>query len=366
MKMKDLTPAEVFPPGEILREELEARGWSQADFAEIIGRDPALVSEIISAKRIITPDTACAIGEALGTSAQVWLNLEAEYRLHRTGANRPISGNIARRADLFTKYPIREMIKRGWIERTPVVDDLEIELKQFFSKQLPYAARKAEDKSKEPLQLAWICRTRQASKRISVGKYSDSKLERALDELKKIIPYPEEITSVSRILGEAGIRFLLVEALASSKIDGVCFWDAGVPVVAISMRFDRIDHFWFTVMHELYHVKYRHGVHTAMLDTGLYERDDSISSEENLADAGAEEFLIPKDEFQRFVARVHPLFTPMQIQGFSKRIGVHPGIVVGRLQYEGFIDYKQHRKMLVKVRDKATSTSVYDGWGMVA
>lgn len=81
MVMDDRVVAEVFPPGEFLRDELEARGWTQTEFAEIIGRPTRLVNEIIAAKRGITPDTAKEIAAALGTSAQFWMNLETTYQL---------------------------------------------------------------------------------------------------------------------------------------------------------------------------------------------------------------------------------------------------------------------------------------------
>ncbi|MGA9111331.1 MAG: helix-turn-helix domain-containing protein, partial [Smithella sp.] len=64
--------AEVFPPGEFIKEELEARNWSQTELAEIIGRQPNVISELIMGKRSITPETANALGDAFGTSAQYW------------------------------------------------------------------------------------------------------------------------------------------------------------------------------------------------------------------------------------------------------------------------------------------------------
>jgi len=73
--------AEVFPPGEFVKDELEARGWSQADLAEILGRSARLVSEIISGKRAVTAETARGLAEAFGTDAQTWLNLESAYSL---------------------------------------------------------------------------------------------------------------------------------------------------------------------------------------------------------------------------------------------------------------------------------------------
>ena len=77
------TPAEAFPPGEYLRDELDERGWTVAQFAEMIGQPVQAVSEILDAKTGITAETAVSISEALGTSAELWLNLETTYRRHQ-------------------------------------------------------------------------------------------------------------------------------------------------------------------------------------------------------------------------------------------------------------------------------------------
>ncbi len=82
--MTERMPAEVFPPGEFLVDELEERGWSQVEFAEIIRRQPRLVNEIILAKRAITLDTARELAAALDTSPQYWLNLQTAYDLWKT------------------------------------------------------------------------------------------------------------------------------------------------------------------------------------------------------------------------------------------------------------------------------------------
>ncbi len=75
--------AEAFAPGEYLRDELEERGWSVTEFAEIIGRPIQAVSEILNAKKSITPDTALSFSKALGTSPELWLNLQTAYQLHQ-------------------------------------------------------------------------------------------------------------------------------------------------------------------------------------------------------------------------------------------------------------------------------------------
>ena len=96
-------PAEVFPPGEFLREELEARGWTQADLADKLGCSPEDVHAIIAAKCRISPATARALSKALGTSAELWLNLDANYQRAQSpadGTSRvdPTDSTVARRA----------------------------------------------------------------------------------------------------------------------------------------------------------------------------------------------------------------------------------------------------------------------------
>jgi len=121
-KMTTRTVAEVFPPGEFLREELEARGWTQGDLAEILGRPLARINEIICGKRAITPETAKGLSEALGTSADLWLNLENVYQLSKV---RKADNTVERRAKLYALAPVREMVKRHWIEHSDNIDVLE-------------------------------------------------------------------------------------------------------------------------------------------------------------------------------------------------------------------------------------------------
>ena len=80
------TPAEAFPPSEYLRDELEERGWTVADLAEAMGQPVHNVAEMVVGQGDITAETARALSEALGTTPEVWLNLQAAYRLHQKRA----------------------------------------------------------------------------------------------------------------------------------------------------------------------------------------------------------------------------------------------------------------------------------------
>ena len=81
--MSQRSPAEVFPPEEFIRDELEARGWTQADLAEILGSPPKAVGEILMGQRAITPETATGLGEAFGVDPRFWMDLESAYRLSK-------------------------------------------------------------------------------------------------------------------------------------------------------------------------------------------------------------------------------------------------------------------------------------------
>ena len=89
-------PAPVFPPGDFIREEIEARGWTQGDLAKILDRPLQTVNTIINGKKAVTPETAVELAAAFGTSPEFWLNLEAAYALSRTPPPNPA---IAKRSE---------------------------------------------------------------------------------------------------------------------------------------------------------------------------------------------------------------------------------------------------------------------------
>lgn len=374
--MSERIPAEVFPPGEFLREELEARGWNQNDLADILGSYPRLVSEIITGKRAISPETAKKLAAAFDTSAQLWMNLESTYRLWRVRSQETV---IARRAKLFEKAPVKEMAKRQWIEYSQNVEVLEKGLLDFFEigsldeepRFWPFAARTfLSYRTVTPSQRAWLFRARRLARAVHAGRFSDSLLKSAIERFRQLLPNPEEARHVPRILAEAGIRFLILEPLARTRIDGACFWlDERSPVVVVSFRYDRIDGFWHTLLHECGHVLRRDGLkENEPLDIDLVE-DGSTKLEgekpanEREMDAFAAGSLIPPEQLDDFIARVGPLYSKKGIRGFATRIGVHPGIVVGQLQHRKEILYAHSREMLVKVRQIVAESALTDGWG---
>lgn len=368
--MEELIPAAVFPPGDYLLEILNDRGWSQVDFAEIIGRSPKLVNEIIKAKTSITPATAKDIAAATDTNALFWLNLETAYRLHHD-REQP-SPRIARHAQLRSKYPIREMVLRHWIESSsdPIV--LESQVKSFFGiksldeePRLMHAAKKTGyPDDVNGAQRAWLFRVKQLAAKMTAPKYSESALRAALPELRSMLSSADDLRRVPKVLHDCGVRFVVVEHVPSSKIDGICFWlDSKNPVIGMSLRLDRIDNFWFVLRHEIEHVLNGDGREIAMIDSDTGEsRELDVTPEEIRANVAAANFCVPRDEMADFIVRHGRIVSEMHILNFANRMGVHPGLVAGQVQRQTG-NYRRFRRFLVGVRSIISTVAMTDGYG---
>jgi HTH-type transcriptional regulator/antitoxin HigA len=372
--MNERIPAEGFLPGDLIKEELEERGWTQEDLAEILGRTTTAVNEIITGKRGLTVDTAKGLGEAFGTGAQFWLNMESAYRL---SLERIRPEAVSRKAFLYEIAPIRAMTKRNWIESSTSIEVLEQRLRDFFGAsdlnqipQLSYRARKTTDELTSA-QRAWLFRAKNLAMAVHAEPYSKSRLNIALKRLKEMRMNAEDVRLIPKILADAGVRLIIIEPLPQSKIDGVSFWLNGSPVIALSLRYDRIDSFWHTLMHELGHVKNGDGLkdNCIIIDIDLFDDEQDDKPYERAADNFAVEFLVPQDDLNNFVARTQPMYSKSKILNFSNRINVHPGIIVGQLHHlgkeQGGIDYSHSREMLVKVRHIITKSATTDGYGQI-
>lgn len=367
--MTDVVPAEAFPPGEFLKDEIDARGWTQDEFARIIGKAPGVVSDIINGKRVITPEVAIRISAAFGTSAQFWLNLDSAYRLYELSRTDPAPSRIAREAALREAFPVRELIKRNWIKDSEDVDVLEARVHRFYgAEKLKYAARQTGDTpGLTPIQLAWLHRVKQIADGTEVVPYSERALRKALEALSALRSAPEEARHVPRLLLECGVRFVVVEPIMrSSRIDGVCFWLAkDKPVIGMTLRRDTIDNFWFVLRHEIEHVLRRDGETEAIVDSQL--RDTAAGSgttnpAEVAANGAAEEFCVPRAALDNFLARVGTAVSEHRVLLFAKSLGIHPGLVLGQLQFR-LNRYNFLTQHLAKVRDIVLGGAMTDGYG---
>lgn len=367
-------------PGQLIESLIATRGWTKRLLAVILDINETGLSKLISGKKPVTADMAVLLSEVFDEPPERFLNIQQEYDLARARmVARPDPGRSVR-AHLFGGLPITEMIKRGWLDAEDVRDVANVErsLARFFGTKslddievLPHATKKTTTFAPiTSAQLAWLYRVREIASEMFVAKYSPGAVRNAVSLLSNLLSAAEEARKVPRILAECGIRFVIVESLSSAKIDGVCFWlNDQSPVVGMSLRFDRIDNFWFVLRHEIEHVLQGHGRASIMVDAELEgERAGTgpdIAIEERIANEAAANFCVPQKRLESFVARKAPYFNQRDILGLAATLDIHPGLIAGQLQRRTG-RYDRFRQFLVKIRHVVIPNAIVDGWGDVA
>ena len=368
--MPSREPPVNYPPGQIIRDKLQERGWTQGDLAEIMGRPERLVSELIGGKKQITAETAVGLATAFREEdALYWMTLDCEHLLK---IEKPVKKLVERRARLYSLFPIREMLKRKWIEASDNVGVVETNVCQFFrikkigdALQLFHNVPAANIYMHQAIQAAWLYRARELAETVKSEAYSEQHLRDALVKLRSLLIAPEEIRQVPHILAEAGVRFVIVESIRGADVDGAAFWLNETPVITLSLRIDHLNEFWFLLRHEIEHILRRDGL--VEVDVELIERIlryEEMSPEENGANYAAADFLVPIDKCNQFMSAERP-YSEESILSFAQDMSVHPGIIVGQLQLRAGLPTTPFRKHAIKIREIITSEAVTDGWGNV-
>ncbi len=366
-------------PGQLILSLLQERGWTKRTLAIVLGVSEATVTRITNDKQAVDARLSIVLEELFGVPAARFLSLQMELDLAQARLVTQPDPDRATRALLYGDLPVAEMIERGWLHAESVreTDKVERELIRFFGVNrledieiLPHATKKtAANSALTPPQIAWLYRVKAIAAEMPVRPYSRDRLKASLPKLKALMIAPEEARQVSRVLLGCGVRFVIVETLSSAKIDGVCFWlDDAAPVISLSLRYDRIDNFWFVLRHEIEHVLQGHGKSAAILDTELEgERAGvtAVAEEERIANKAAADFCVPKAQMDAFIARKAPLFSERDLRGFARLLNIHPGIVAGQLQHRTE-RYQIFRAHLAKIRSFVTSSAMVDGWGTVS
>lgn len=360
--MKYIKLAKPIPPGEVIQDYMDGWGWMQEDLARIMGRPLKTVNALLQGTKQITTTTAKELAGAFDTSEEMWLNLETAYRLD---LDEESVEAVPIRRELFKRAPVRELERRSWLPKTGSDQELKVALDEFESYEVPerLAARTSlrEGPGLTTEQRAWCRMAAKAAQMHTVSDYKGGISNSDFAALRLLAAHPEGARLVPRTLAKIGIRFVVVEHLAKTRIDGMAFWlNEKSPAIALSIRYDRIDNFWFTLFHEAIHIQNRDET-ILDVDVGSAQTDDS--PEEQRANREASELLVPERELSSFLVRYGNRISKERIIQFSHRMKIHPGIVVGQLHHVRPNSYGKFRKMLVGIRDIVTEEAITDGWG---
>lgn len=380
--MADVGTSPVDHPGTFLLEELEARGWAQVDLAYVLGIIPQQLSPLLSGKRNITPDMAIALGDAFDMPAEFFANLQKLYDLQKAKKSDP---GVKTRAAWISYFPVREMIKRSWIEETEA-DLLDLQMMRYFDKNriedIPgvggeaaaYAARKSDYDVITGNQLVWLYRVRKIAESVDAPTYDREKLIEALPNIRAHMFDADDFGEIPSLLLDCGVRLVFVEPLPGSKIDGVCTWLENEPVIGLSLRLNRPDNLCFVLRHEIEHVLQEDGKEAGYSHVDVFERDRDLRNfpdEERRADIAAAEFLVPQDKLESFMRRKGKWISEDDVIAFSVRHQIHPAIVIGQIQNYRHKNGDERafaflRRYMTKVEEHFMEWPLRDGWGTVA
>ena len=317
---------------------IEQGGLSPRDLIPFIG-SRAKVSEVLAGKRSITMPMARALHEHLGIPADVLL------REPRDSLDDPLANLQWRR------FPLKAVARRGWIPDVPdrlaraeeLVRDL---IRRAGGEHAACAAlyRKNDhlraNAKTDPYALKAWCWHVLATARASLPKADYQSGTVTLEFLKQVarLSWSEAGPRLAQeFLENSGIPLVIAPHLPKTYLDGAALQlDDGRPVIGLTLRYDRIDNFWFCLLHELAHVG-RHMDHdrgSAFVDDLTLRTVDGTREDprEIQADEWAEEALISRALWNTSAVRERP--TPMAVMHLATALQVHPAIVAGRIRYE--------------------------------
>ena len=345
-------PDYAVAPGSVLDEHLEVHALSHAEFARRCGRSPKLISEIISGKATIEPETALQFETVLGVDARIWLGLETNYQLHKAREHEAASA----RAWLKT-FPLQELRCRGAICRQSAGADVLFEVLSFFGvgsmgawKQKYGSANVAyrhspSFKSDEVALATWLRLGELAAEQQECPEYNEARFKQALKDIRPLtrISIEEALPCAQQLCNRSGVALAWVQPLPKTALSGAAWWlSPRKAMIQLSARHKSDDHLWFSFFHEAAHILL-HSKRNIFVDKGNGKKDET----ETEANDWAANALVPKTAWERFIS-TSPRSKEI-VQAFAEEQGICPGIVVGMLQHQGIIPWNYLNDLKVRL-----------------
>jgi HTH-type transcriptional regulator/antitoxin HigA len=295
------------------------------------------VSEVLSRKRPLSLPMIRRLNQGLGIPADILIE---DVETDSSVADKEPEMD-------FSRFPLKEMLERGCFgdfegSVQHLKDYAEDLVRKFMQDLLPKRMEPAflrapmhqrgDRQADEMALLAWrMCVLRKAREVISTREYKHDTITPAwLRELVKLSVFDEGPKLAKEYLTRHGITLVIEKHFKRTFLDGAAMLDNDRPIVALTLRHDRLDNFWFALLHELAHVaKHLKPESPVFIDDLDRANPQSMEAE---ADAMAQEALIPEKSWS--TAKVRETLSSKDAVAFADEIGVHPAIVAGRLRHE--------------------------------
>lgn len=353
-------PDWVSPPGDTLADALEEQGLTQTDLAERTGYSRKHINDLMRGRAQISFDTASKLALVLhGASADFWIARESQYRASILRRERldELEGSTA----WLSTLPLADMLKLKWVRRFSHMGEQVEECLRYFAVastdawekvwDAPLAAFRASAKveMKFGSVAAWLRHGEREAAGQRCEPFDKHQFITSLPKLRSLTRERNPVVFVAelqRSCNQVGVAVVFAPTPTGCPASGAVKWlSPDKALLMLSLRYKSNDHLWFSFFHECGHLA-RHGKKLLFL-----ENTDTISEEhEKEADAFARDLLIPPAE----AAELRSLKSKAAVESFASRIGVAPGIVVGRMQREKLLPWTHYNDL--KVRYKWTET----------
>jgi HTH-type transcriptional regulator/antitoxin HigA len=323
-------PSEAPNPIDAILFRMEQQNLTQRDLIPYIG-SRSKVSEVLSGKRPLTLSMIRALHSGLGVPIKTLIQENKPFGLE----DKVIEWN---------RFPINEMVKRGWIKgklsdiRNNAEEVIKDFLKPLGSLQTAldsFYRRTNNIRSARPLDnyalIMWNARViiRALEEQLPL-KYKPGLVNEAfIKEVIKLSPNDNGPRLAHDFIRKKGIYFIIEPHLPGTHLDGAAIMTEKRPLIGLTLRHDRIDNFWFCLIHELVHI----ALHFKEASPSFYDDldVDSPDPREQEVDKATSEFLIPEKEWG--VSPASRLRTPEAAQFLATKLEIHPAIVAGKMRY---------------------------------
>lgn len=322
---------ELPDPLEAIKFRMDQQGLRQRDLIPFIG-SKSKVSEVLAGKRPLTVSMIRALNEGLGVPAEVLLQEPRVEEGHLEEVD-------------YQKFPLKEMVKRSWLKATAkeLKDDAKKILSRFFEplggiEYVPIFCRRTlverSGKSMDKYALwAWTARILNRANSMELSPYISKTVDG--DFMKQVAQLSlsnEGPIEAQKYLAEHGIALIIEPHLPKTHLDAAAMLSSdGRPIIGLTIRHDRIDNFWFNLMHELVHIwKHLNTLNVAFIDD--LDSAPGKDPREREADKFAGDALIPRKVWKRSDAFRQR--TPGSIQELAFKLKIHPAIIAGRIRHD--------------------------------
>ena len=350
----------AFHPGYYLTDIIEELEMTQDEFAKRLGTTGKTVSLLLNGQTPLTNDLAMKISVMLGISVETLLNLQKKYDEKKIEIDK--SKALDKQIEIVDVIDYSYFVKNGFLPEAKtkaekinnlcpflIVSDLQILNRRDLVASFRTTVTEVTDKNVINANV-WLQTAFNKGIAMDVAPFDEKKLKSHIKEIRSMtLQEPSEfLPRLTKIFNECGVAFVLLPALKNCGVNGVVKWYDDKVVLALNDRFKYADSFWFSLFHEIKHVFQKKKTKVIIkCDDEFWKLEDELEKEAN---DFANEILIPREQYCDYFDDKGRYISKNDVERFAKYMGVHPGVVVGRLQHDGRIAHSSMTNMRQKYR----------------